>query len=290
MAKPFAASLLIAASALAAANPTLPKIFGDNMVLQAEAKTPIWGMADPYERIDVEIAGNHRTIYAGKDGYWLVEMRNLPTGGPHTMTIKGKSTVEFKNVLIGEVWLASGQSNMEWAWNYFPENKRPEVGEVDFPEIRFFAVARRAIGEPTTVLDGSWVVCTAESMKAFSLVGFHFARALYQKIHRPVGVIGSYWGGTPAEAWTRMGALESMPETKPMADHYRAIAANYEGALAEYQRKLAEWSKLATFTDPGNKGFGEGFALPNYVDITWPTVTLPSHWEQSGKKDLDIDG
>jgi sialate O-acetylesterase len=206
------------------------------------------------------------------------------------MTIKGKSTVEFKNVLIGEVWLASGQSNMEWAWNYFAANKKPEVGEANFPEIRFFIVARRASGEPTTELDGSWFVCTAESMKAFSLVGFHFARAIYQKIHRPVGVIGSYWGGTPAEAWTRMGALESMPETKPMADHYRAIAANYEGALAEYQRKLAEWNKLATFTDPGNKGFGEGFALPNYVDITWPTVTLPGHWEQSGKKDLDIDG
>ncbi len=275
---------------LASAEPTLPTIFGDNMVLQAGGKVPIWGTADPYERIDVDFAGNHRTVYAGKDGYWQVELRNLQPGGPHTLTVKGKTTKEFKNVLVGEVWLASGQSNMEWQWNYFAANKKPEVGAADFPEIRHFQVTRRASGDPVGDVRGQWVVCTPESVKSFSLVGFHFARALHLKLQTPVGVINSSWGGTPAEAWTRLSALDTMPETKPMADHYRAVSANYGEAQAEYERKLAEWNRTARFADPGNQGFAKGYANSGYDDFTWPNLRLPVAWEQSGKRDLDIDG
>ena len=287
MTKPVMLIGLTLLASAAIADPKLPTIFGDNMVLQAGTKTPIWGTAEPYERIDIEFAGNHRTVYAGKDGYWSVELRNLVAGGPHTLTVRGKTEKRFQNVLVGEVWLASGQSNMEWAWNYFPEAKKPDVGEADFPEIRFFMVTKKASGEPEPDVQGQWMVCTPESMKGFSLVGFHFARMLYRHIKTPVGVIGSYWGGTPAEAWTRMSALEAMPETKPMADHYKAVAANYEGALADYQKKLAEWNAKARFADPGNKGTA---SAPAYDDTTWPTLKLPAAWEQIGRKDLDIDG
>ncbi len=290
MTKPIVAACFLCFSPFALADPKLPNIFGDNMVLQAGTKVPIWGTADPFERVDITVAGNHRTIYASKDGYWEVELRNLAAGGPYTLTVAGKATREFTNVLVGEVWLASGQSNMEWSWNHFASNKRPEVGEADFPEIRLFQVTKKASGEPVKDVEGKWVVCNPDSMKGFSLVGFHFARALHRSLKQPVGIIGSYWGGTPAEAWTRMSALESMPETKPMADHYRAIAQNYEQALADYQRKLAEWTARARFTDAGNKGFGEGFALSNFDDITWPQVKLPGHLERMGKPDLDIDG
>ena len=290
MVKPIVLLLCAAAAAFVSANPRVPAIFGDNMVLQAGAKVPIWGWADPHERIDFQFAGNHRTVFAGKDGFWQIELRNLQAGGPHEMTIKGNSTLSFKNILIGEVWLASGQSNMEWAWNFFPESKRGPVGEADFPEIRFFMVAKKASGELLTDVQGQWVVCTPESMKTFSLVAFHFARELYTNIKRPVGIIGSYWGGTPAEAWTRMGALEAMPETKPMADHYKAVAANYEGALADYKRKLEDWNRKALFQDNDNHIFMIGYANPTFDDTAWPTLKLPQGWEQSGKKELDIDG
>jgi sialate O-acetylesterase len=290
MVKPIALLLCAAAAAFASADPRVPAIFGDHMVLQAGGKVPIWGWAEPYERIDFEFAGNHRTVFAGRDGFWQVELRNLQTGGPHEMTIKGNSTLQFKNILIGEVWLASGQSNMEWAWNYFPENKKPAVGETDFPDIRFFMVAKKASGELQTDVQGKWVVCNADTMKDFSLVGFFFARELYTNIKRPVGIIGSYWGGTPAEAWTRMGALEAMPETKPMADHYKAVAANYEGALADYQRKLAEWDRKVRFQDPGNSGFTQGYANPAFDDSVWRTLKQPAAWEDLGKPEWDIDG
>lgn len=291
MTKPIYVAVLSAAACLASADPKLPTIFGDNMVLQAGAKVPIWGTAEPYERIDIQFGDHHRTVYAAKDGHWMVELRNLSPGEPETLTVKGKTlTHEFKNVLVGEVWLASGQSNMEWQWNYFPANKKPAIGESEFPEIRFFQVTKKASSDPVLDVQGRWVVCNLESLKGFSLVGFHFARALHQTLKSPVGIIGSYWGGTPAEAWTRLSALDSMPETKSMADHYRAVSANYGEAQAEYERKLAEWNKTARFSDPGNKGFENGYANLNYNDITWPTLKLPQAWEGSGKRDLDIDG
>lgn len=290
MTKPTCVVALSVAASFALADPKLPTIFGDNMVLQAGGKVPIWGMADPFERIDIEFGEHHRTVYAGKDGYWSVELRNLKPSEAKTLIIKGKTTKEFKNVLVGEVWLASGQSNMEWQWNYFPANKKPDIGASNFPEIRFFQVEKRASGEPAPDVQGRWVVCKEDTVRGFSLVGFHFARALHFKLKTPVGVIGSYWGGTPAEAWTRMSALESMPETKPMADHYKAVAANPGEARAEYERKLAEYNRTARFADPGNQGFGRGYANPTYDDFTWAALKLPQGWENSGKKELDIDG
>lgn len=290
MTKPTCVVALSVAASFAIADPKLPTIFGNNMMLQAGGKVPIWGMADPFERIDVQFGEHHRTVYAGKDGYWSVELRNLKSGEADTLIIKGKTTKEFKNVLVGEVWLASGQSNMEWQWNYFAANKKPEIGATDFPEIRFFQVEKKASGEPVPDVQGKWVVCKEDTVKGFSLVGFHFARALHLKLKTPVGVIGSYWGGTPAEAWTRMSALESMPETKPMADHYKAVAANPGEAQAEYERKLEEWNKKVRIIDSGNQGVGKGYASLNFDDFTWPSVKLPGEWEKSGKKDLDIDG
>lgn len=290
MTKPTCVVALSAAAVFATADPKLPTIFGDNMMLQAGGKVPIWGTADPFERIDVQFGDHHRTVYAGKDGYWSVELRNLKPGEADTLIVKGKTTKEFKNVLVGEVWLASGQSNMEWQWNYFPANKKPAIGDTDFPEIRFFQVTKKASGEPVADVQGQWVVCKEDTVKGFSLVGFHFARALHLKLKTPIGVIGSYWGGTPAEAWTRMSALDAMPETKPMADHYRAVAANPGEAQAEYERKLAEYNRTARFADPGNKGFDLGYANLRFDDLTWGTLKLPQGWENSGKKDLNIDG
>jgi len=290
MVKPIALLLCAAGASLAFAHPKMPAIFGDNMVLQAGMKVPIWGTADPHERVDIEFAGNHRTVYAGKDGYWSIELRNLSPGGPHTMTVRGKSTLEFKNVLVGEVWLASGQSNMEWNWNLFPPAKKPEIGATDFPDIRLFQVVKRASGDPTTELQGQWVVCNEQNVKAFSLVAFHFARSVHERIKTPMGIIGSYWGGTPAEAWTRLGALDAMPETKPIADHYRAIAANYDQALADYRRKLDDWMKKVRLQDPQNLGFPRGYAGPYFDDSAWPTLAQPAAWEDLRRPEWDIDG
>lgn len=281
--------LSLALAAVASANPTVPPIFGDNMVLQQATKVPVWGKADPEERIDVDVAGQRKLVYAGKDGRWSVEFHNLPLGGPYTMTVKGKTTLTFKNVLVGEVWVASGQSNMEMTSTWLG-NRQVNLGKADFPEIRFFAVERNASGTPQEDFKGRWVVCDPETMKYFSMVGFFFARRLYTELHQPIGIVGTYWGGTPAEAWTRMSSLETFEDCKSMVDHYRAISRDYEGTMAEYRKKLAEWQDKALFKDTGNRGEAEGWAKADLDDSNWLPIPMPAMWENSGKSDLDIDG
>ena len=236
------ATTLFAAAAQAAIR--LPALIGDNMVLQAEAKTNVWGWADPQEKVTVTFADKKGETTAGPDGKWSVRLADLKAGTAGELTIAGTNTIALKNVIVGEVWVASGQSNMEFTVGG-AMNKEAEIAAANFPQIRMFTVKKAAKAEPQEDCTGKWEVTTPEVVGHFSAVGYFFARHLHEKLKQPVGVIHTSWGGTPAEHWTPVPAIEADPDFKPMADSWAKVVAAYPEAKAAWDAKMAEWKTAA---------------------------------------------
>ena len=210
--------LLVVSSAAAAVK--LPAVFSDNMILQREQAVPVWGWADPDEELTVTIAGQTAKAKAGKDGRWQLKLPALQAGGPHEMTIAcphGKTTL--KNVLVGEVWLCSGQSNMQWPVAA-SVNAQQEIAAANYPKIRLFTVKQKTADQPQDNCEGSWSECSPQSVPGFSAVGYFFIRHLHKELGVPAGMINTSWGGTPAEAWTSRKSLESEASLKPMLDRW----------------------------------------------------------------------
>ena len=205
------ASLLPAASY---ADVRLPKLFSSHMVLQRDMPIHIWGEAAPAEQVTVEFHGTTAGAAADKMGHWSVYLPPQPAGGPFALAVKGSTTVQFEDILMGDLWLASGQSNMEMPLKGFNastpiKDSDKEIAAANFPQIRLFLVAKDAADYPLGDVKAAtgWSQCSPESAPTFSAVGYFFARSLQQKEHVPIGVIDSTWGGTPAEAWTSMDTL-----------------------------------------------------------------------------------
>jgi sialate O-acetylesterase len=186
------------------ANVTLPAIFGDHMVLQQNQTVQIWGWGKPGEAITLSTTWSSEQLKTtvSNQGLWSLQLAT-PKGGmaTHQITLKGFNEVVLKNVQIGEVWLCSGQSNMEWTANLGINNAQEEVKLARHPNIRFFTVEHRTATSPQIDLRGQWEVCSPASMQNFSAVAYFFARKLQKELNVPVGLINSSWGGTPAEAW-----------------------------------------------------------------------------------------
>jgi sialate O-acetylesterase len=185
------------------ANVSLPEIFSDNMVLQQKSDVIIWGWAKAGEKViikadwmDAEVS-----VQSGVQGTWKVTIKTPVAGGPYNISIKGQNELILKNVLIGEVWLCSGQSNMEMSAQWGIDNKDEEIKNADYPQIRFFNVNASTSKYPQDHFSGKWVVCTPEEMQTFSAIGYFFARKLNKDLGVPIGIINSSWGGTPAESW-----------------------------------------------------------------------------------------
>ena len=264
----------------------LPAIIGDNMVLQQGVKIPIWGTAKPGERITVTLKDKSASTVTDTQGHWQVWLDPLKAGGPIELTVKGDNVLTIKNVLVGEVWLCSGQSNMEWPLiNTFGGTET--VAQANYPEIRLFTVTKNTSTTPLADLEGHWVVTTPDDAANFSAVGYFFGRELYQRLKVPVGLIHSSWGGTPAEAWTRHDALLSSPELKPILDHYESSLNSLPDAKEAYVRKLADWEAKNLYLDAGNKGEALGYADPKTSIADWSKMDLPKQFETAG---LLIDG
>lgn len=210
---------LVAAATLAAsasAEVKLSPMFGDHMVLQRNMRAPIWGTADPGESVTVAIGPRKVVVRADNSGNWMARVGPFPAGGPHTITVSGPAnSITLSNVLFGEVWIASGQSNMEWPLAAV-RNADYEVRNAANPKIRLFVVAKAVKPEPTRELVGSWAECTPETARGFSAVAYFFGRSLFRRLQVPIGLIETAWGGTPAESWTARKWLESDPDLSPM--------------------------------------------------------------------------
>lgn len=226
-------------------------LFSDGAVLQRGQNVPVWGTANDGEKVTVELAGQTATTTA-QGGKWKVELKPLEAGGPFSMRISGDNEVTVNNLLVGEVWVASGQSNMQWTLNqsFQPEVEKPKA---NFPRIRMITVAQTTSLEPVDEVKGSWQECSPETVGKFSAVGYYFARDLQTKLGVPVGIISTSWGGTPAQAWTSSEGFEGHPELKGYADQLKTAAALPEKGAQNFPAALYN-AMIAPVMPYGMKG------------------------------------
>ena len=228
------ATLFLAAIFPSSADVSVSKVFGDHMVLQQKAPIRVWGTADPGERVSVSLGGKTLETTATNEGSWRVDLPSLTADNkPHTMTIKGKNIVEIKDVLLGEVWICSGQSNMEWAVNR-SLNPKEEIAAANHPKIRLFNVPGPvAKPEPEKDPRGQWQICSPATIPGFSAVGYYFGRELQKELNVPIGLVGTNWGGTRIEPWTPPAGFKSVPNLKDYVENLDAVSkARAEGKKA----------------------------------------------------------
>lgn len=237
-------ALLLAAADAVVADVRLPAVISDNVVLQRGAKVPIWGWAEPGEQVTVGVSWHTMqwSVRADEQGKWRFEMTPPEAGGPYEMTIRGKNTVTISNILVGEVWVGSGQSNMQWTVRH-SANAEQEIAAANYPNIRLFTVERKVADQPQSDCVGNWESCSPETVGDFSAVAYFFGRELHKELSVPIGLIHTSWGGTPAEAWTSREVLEAEPDAGPILQRYDDAVAKYPQAKKEYEEKLAEWKE-----------------------------------------------
>ena len=239
-------SALLSLAATARADVKLPAIFGNHMVLQRDAAVPVWGTAAPGEEVTVAIAGQTASAKAGADGKWSVKLAKLAAAGPHTLTVKGKNTVTFSDVLVGEVWLGSGQSNMAMTVNRAKDYEQ-EQAAAKFPEIRVFTESSAAATTAQSEGKGEWVVCSPETVGRFSATAFFFGREIHRTLKVPVGLINSSVGGTPIESWIAPEAQKASPELKGFFEGQKQAAKDFDPvkAKAKFEQDQAKWKEAA---------------------------------------------
>ena len=210
------------------------KVFGDHMVLQQKAPIRVWGTADAGEAVTVSFGGKSAKTTAAKEGTWRVDLPALSADGKaHTMTVKGQNTIELKDILLGEVWICSGQSNMEWPVNR-SLNAKEEIAAADHPEIRLFNVPGHVANpDPQNEARGQWQICSPETIPGFSAAGYFFGRELQKELNVPIGLVGTNWGGTRIEPWTPPVGFKAVPDLKDYVENLEAISkARKEGGEA----------------------------------------------------------
>ena len=260
----------------------MPRIFSDNMVLQREVPVKIWGTASARERVRVNFQNQEKTTRADRNGDWSVVLDPLVAGGPFELTVSGSNTLRFSNILVGDVWLGSGQSNMEWSVRN-SGNPDLEISQANFPEIRLFTVPRRMSTNPLTDLEGGeWLVCTPENIENFSAVAYYFGRHLHRELDVPIGVINSSWGGTVAETWI---STESVSTHDDFAETMQqGMNLDMERMEQQARERLQEWNTRAETDDLGRQ---QNWQETAFDHSGWPVMNLPVLWEQAGLPGLD---
>jgi sialate O-acetylesterase len=279
--------VLICFSNASSADVKLPKIFSSNMVLQQGMELPVWGWADAGERITVSFNGATVRTKATKNGKWLAELPLQQAGGPFTLTIKGNNTVELTNVMVGEVWVCSGQSNMEWQVRN-SDNAEEEIATANYPKIRLFTVPKAVAQFPQDdISSGEWVECSPETIAGFSAVGYFFGRDLHQELDVPIGLIHTSWGGTVAETWISPKTISEDPDFKE-----RLIELQQMNLSAYRQTKMEQIKEILggeiPKEDKGLQGNEPVWAGLDFNDENWRSIKTPMYWEEQGY--IDIDG
>ena len=262
-------------------NVSLPEIFSDNMVLQQGKTVRIWGTADPNERVTVKGSWNHQPVATvAEDGKWSLELPLPPAGGPFTLSVQGKNSLNYKNVMVGEVWLCSGQSNMEWGINCFSDTQE-DRSNACHPHIRLFMVNRSLSTTPKTQFGNNekWQTCTPDSISeggfnGFSATAFYFARHLQKALQVPIGVIQTAWGGTIAEAWTPKQSLKKLGGYQKLIKQVEKLELTESQINKINHDRLAAWYEKVKKSDPGLSNNWQTSAETG----SWTTTSLPGLW------------
>jgi sialate O-acetylesterase len=269
----------------------LPRLVGDGMVLQRDAETMIWGWADPGEGVRVAFKGRTLNTDADRKGHWSMKLGSYPAGGPFDMSIVGHNSITLHDIWVGDVWLASGQSNMEMPmnagekWRGGVDGAVQELALAWYPEIRLFKVERNATPTPQADVGSKqgWQAVTPRSAAEFSAVAYFFGRALYKRYHVPIGLIDSTWGGTAAETWMSEAALGPFPE---FAAPLRSLTQVTAQSRADYQRYVQEKSAWYQLHGGEDRGLADGrpvWADPHFDASGWPIIVVPRPFSACGK-------
>jgi sialate O-acetylesterase len=287
---------LVAAIALLAfdcarADIRLPRILADHMVLQRDAPVSVWGWADPDERVVIEFHGARAVSKADRHGRWSAVLGPFAAGGPFEMTVSGRNRLTMRDILIGDVWLASGQSNMAFPmkpmgdWRTGVNDAEREVASANFPRIRLFGVALKSTPlaqEDVVAKEGGWHAVTPQSVGEFSAIAYLFGRELHQRYQVPIGLIDASWGGTFIESWMSEDSLRPFSEfRKPLDVLARATPSN-EAGYAEYVQRKARWYEEHGLDDRGHIAGRDVWAERSFDDSAWLTITeprLPIRWD-----------
>lgn len=276
--------LFLISGLIANANVKMPLLFSDGMVLQRNKAIPVWGFADANEKVEIHFNKQTKKTQADKNGKWTINLDAEKAGGPFELTITGKNKIVIKDVLVGEVWICSGQSNMEFQV-FKTMNAEKEMNNANYPMIRHFGVGQDLSGKPKDDLKaGKWEVSSKETVGNFTAVGFYFARKLYAELKIPIGIINTSWGGTNVETWTSREAFEKSTEFKNMiADvpvmNVDSISKLYAQRMNERIGKIQGGS---VSTDNENI-----FKELSFDDASWGELNTPGLWENQPLGDLD---
>ncbi len=249
----------------------LPALFAEHAVFQRGKPIAVWGWDRPGQKISVSLNGKSATTVTGADGRFQVSLPKLKEGGPYALKVDGSASKTVSDVYVGEVWICSGQSNMEWPMSL--ANDRAEAKTLTVPQIRMFNVTKRIAQEPQTDVAGNWLVASPETLDTFSAVGYAFARKLYAELKVPIGMIHTSWGGTPAEAWTDSSLFASSPLLKPIADRMALSAATEKETIAKYQKAVASYQEkaLPIFFDRSDTAWTKA----GFDDSAWESAPMP---------------
>jgi len=269
----------------------LPQLIGNGMILQRDTKLKIWGWALPGEKVNVAFNGKKGSAVTGTDGKWLIELPAMKAGGPYTMTLKGNNEIDLTDILLGDVWFCSGQSNMVLRMEAVKEKFPDEVANANYPEIRNFYV--RNVGDVAKVHDdlppAKWIAATPTTVLDFSAASYFFAKQLYLKYHVPIGLIASAWDGSPIEPWISAEGYKDIPKFEDQIKNFTDTA---------YMNKITRDRALFTGRGPGfgarpqaepdkgTSGPKPWFAV-DYVPENWHHFWLPGYWNDQGIKDLN---
>ncbi len=266
---------------------TLPKIFGNNMVLQRNKPISIWGWANAGEKVTVQFNKQKKSVVTDKTGKWQLLLQPETAGGPYQLIVTGKNNISLQNILVGEVWLCSGQSNMEMpieGWGKI-NNYETEIANADYAFIRHIKVPNTVSATPKEdITGGEWKVCSPATAGEFSATAYFFARELYKQLKVPIGLINSSWGGTQSEAWTSKEGFAQSDEFKDIAalmakgDMETLIKEKSAAVVENIKKAQGGIDSKSSTADWKNNGFD---------DSKWPQMKLPGVWEDRGFPGLD---
>jgi sialate O-acetylesterase len=275
---------LLGATNTAQAEVRLATVFGEHMVLQRDRPLRLWGSATPGQTLSVELGGRRGSAKVGADGRWKVQLPALPAGGPHRLLVRGDQTVVLNDILIGDVWLLGGQSNMEWVLAE-TDTAAQEIASPQNPQLRYLRVPHRASVKPEAeIAPAAWGVAEPGKVGEFSAVGYHFARQMQAVQGVPIGLINTAWGGSMLETWVRRDAALQDPDLAPSVRALPAENAAFGTMLRQRaQARVTAWQQGLPLDSAG----APGWSAAADIDGNWPSLPAPGNWEAHGLYDVD---